>query len=86
MARPYVEFVQLLEHLDESDVRMVFWAASSWGAWIGTSLDSMAALAEMPKVIVLMEWVLKTDESLEFGSPARFSRGVSRHTSPFSWG
>ncbi len=72
IALPYVEFVQLLDHLDESDVKMVFWAASSWGAWIGASLDSMAALAEMPKVIALMEWVLKTDESLEFGSPHVF--------------
>ena len=85
MARPYVEFVQLLEHLDESDVRMVFWAASSWGAWIGASLDSMAALAEMPKVIVLMEWVLKTDESLEFGSPHVFL-GVYHATLPPSLG
>ena len=72
MGRPYGEFVQLLDRLDASDVKIVFWAASSWGAWIGASLDSMAALAEMPKVIALMEWVLKTDETFEFGSPHVF--------------
>ena len=72
IARPYAEFVQLVEHLDYRDVEMVFWAASGWGAWIGASLDSMAALAEMPKVIALMEWVLKTDETLEYGSPHVF--------------
>jgi tetratricopeptide (TPR) repeat protein len=70
--RPYVEFVELLDHLDGDNVSVVFWAASSWGAWIGASLDSMAALAEMPKVIALMEWVLETDETFEFGGPHIF--------------
>ena len=72
LERPYVEFVELLDHLEENDVGVVFWAASSWGAWIGASLDSMAALAEMPKVIALMEWVIETDETFEFGSPHVF--------------
>jgi hypothetical protein len=32
----------------------------------------MGALAELPKVILLMEWVLKTDETFQFGSPHLF--------------
>ena len=72
LGRPYAEFTGLFALLEENDVATVFWAASGWGAWIAASLDSMAALAEMPKVVALMEWVLKIDETLEFGSPHVF--------------
>lgn len=69
---PYNEFTQITQHLDKGDIPLVFWAASSWGAWISVSTGSMSALAELPKVILLMEWVLEHDETYQFGSPHLF--------------
>lgn len=69
---PFVEFQAIDEHLRGEDVAYVFWAASAWGAWISAHLDSMAALADLPRVIHLMEWVLATDEEFHHGSPHVF--------------
>ncbi|NKB67255.1 MAG: hypothetical protein GKR89_09350 [Candidatus Latescibacteria bacterium] len=69
---PYGEFVGLEQYLKDDQVAQVFWAASSWGAWISLSTDSMAALAQLPKVIYLMEWILERDETFFNGSPHVF--------------
>lgn len=81
LAAPYGEFVQILPRLRPKDLPVVFWAASTWGAWISAHTDSMAALAELPKVISLMEWVLDQDESFEAGSPHLFL-GIYRAALP----
>ena len=54
LTSPYREFVQIRDHLKSKDVPLVFWTASSWGAWISVSIDSMGALADLPKVILLV--------------------------------
>ena len=69
---PYDEFTRITDHLGQGDVPLVFWASSSWGAWISVNTSSMSALAELPKVILLMEWVLERDETFQFGSPHLF--------------
>ena len=69
---PYPQFETLAKHLRDDQVPLVFWAASSWGAWISLSTDSVAALAQLPKVIYLMEWILERDETFFFGSPHVF--------------
>lgn len=69
---PYNEFAQLDQHLKKRDLEKVFWLASSWGAWVSLNTQSMQALAELPKVIYLMEWVLRTDETFYYGSPHIF--------------
>lgn len=69
---PYEEFVSIADRLDDGDLAMVFWIASSWGAWISVNTESMAALADLPRVIFLMEWVLERDESYYFASPHLF--------------
>ena len=69
---PYSEFEQVTDHLKRRDLPVVFWAASAWGAWISLSAESMAALADLPKVIHLMEWVLAKDEAYFAGSPHLF--------------
>ncbi|MFC1525354.1 TRAP transporter TatT component family protein [Candidatus Latescibacterota bacterium] len=69
---PYDEFATIATSLEDGDLALVFWAASSWGAWIATHTESMSALAELPRVILLMEWVLERDESFNFASPHIF--------------
>ena len=42
---PYDEFTRITDHLGQGDVPLVFWASSSWGAWISVNTSSMSALA-----------------------------------------
>ena len=69
---PYAEFTRVTDDLETSDLPVVFWAASSWGAWISANTESMAALAELPKVIKLMQWIVDQDETFQYGSPHVF--------------
>ena len=69
---PYAEFVRVIDDLEASDLSVVFWAASSWGAWISANTESMAALADLPKVIKLMQWIAAQDETFQYGSPHVF--------------
>ena len=69
---PFTDFSRVTEQFKAGDAELVFWAASSWGAWISVNTESMRALAELPKVILLMEWVLQQDESIQYGSPHLF--------------
>ena len=69
---PYAEFTSISSHLEATDGPLVFWLASSWGSWIYTNTGSLTALADLPKVIFLMEWVIKWDESYEHGAPHLF--------------
>jgi hypothetical protein len=69
---PYPRFSQIRGALKPGDLDRVFWTALSWGAWIYTRADSMAALAEVPKVILLMEWVAEQDETYLHASPHVF--------------
>lgn len=66
--RPYAAFADITRHLHRDDVPAVFWAASSWGAWISASTDDMSALAQLPKVVLLMDWVVAQDETFEHGA------------------
>ena len=69
---PYAEFTSISSHLEATDGPLVFWLASSWGSWINTNTGSLTALADLPKVIFLMEWVIEWDESYEHGAPHLF--------------
>ena len=69
---PYTEFVRVTDDLEASDLSVVFWAASSWGAWISANTESMTALADLPKVIKLMQWIAAQDETFQYGSPHVF--------------
>ena len=51
---------------------VMFSASSAWGAWIASHTEAVSALAELPKVIHLMEWVLRQDETYNNGSPHVF--------------
>lgn len=69
---PFQIFSTITKILKPEHVETVFWAASSWGAWISVNADSMAALADLPRVILLMEWVLEQDDSIYNASPHVF--------------
>ena len=70
--KPFDAFEEALNRLGKEDVPYMFWTATCWGSWIQLSLDSMAAVAELPRVEALMKRVLVLDEQFYFGGPHLF--------------
>ncbi|UCF91477.1 MAG: TRAP transporter TatT component family protein [Desulfobacterales bacterium] len=65
-------FTAALSDLGKKDIAYMFWAAACWGNWIGLNLGSMEALAELPRVELLMKKVLELDEGFYYGGPHLF--------------
>lgn len=72
LTRSFDDFEKGLQDLDKNDVAYLFWTASTWGNWIALNLDSMEALAELPRVEAMMKRVLVLDEGFYYGGPHLF--------------
>jgi len=53
-------------------VPALYWAANCWGSWIAANLDSVGALAQLPRVELMMRRVLELDETYEYGGAHLF--------------
>jgi len=63
------EFEEALGGLRRSDVPAATWTAANWGQWINLNLDSTAVLAEVPKLVALLERICTLDGSYMEGLP-----------------
>jgi len=61
------DFETRLPDLGKKDVPYMFWAASCWGSWISLNQGSMEAMAELPRVEMMMKKVLELDEAFYYG-------------------
>ena len=66
------DFKEDLKSCGSNDVPYLFWAGTSWGSWIKLNLDSMEAIAELPRVELMMKKVLELDEGFYYGGPHIF--------------
>ena len=67
LTRPFDDFAIGLYDLKKKDVPYIFWAASCWGSWISLKQGSMEAMAELPRVELLIKKVLELDEAFYYG-------------------
>jgi len=72
VSKPFEQFEKDLTALGKADVPYLFWTATCWGSWIRLNLNSMAAVAELPRVELLMKRVLVLDEQFYYGGPHVF--------------
>ena len=79
--RPFDDFENSLYDLGQKDVPYLFWAASCWGNWISLNQGSMEAMAELPRVELLMKRVLELDETFYYGG-AHIFMGVLEAAKP----
>jgi hypothetical protein len=79
--RPFDDFEIGLYDLGKNDVPYIFWAASCWGSWISLNRGSMEAMAELPRVELLMKRVLELDEAFYYGG-AHIFMGVLDASKP----
>lgn len=61
------ETASALRHLGRDDVPGVFWTAIGWGGYISLGLTDPDALAALPRVEAMMEWVRATDPAYFHG-------------------
>ncbi len=67
--KPLNEFEKVLKLFSKKYVPALFWTASCWLGYIQLSLDSVEALADLPKAISIIERVLMLNERFYYGSP-----------------
>jgi hypothetical protein len=79
--RPFDDFESSLYDLGKKDVPYIFWAASCWGSWISLNQGSIEAMAELPRVELLMKRVLELDEAFYYGG-AHIFMGVLDASKP----
>ena len=72
VSKPFEQFEKDVTALGKEDVPYMFWTATCWGGWIRLNLNSMAAVAELPRVELLMKRVLVLDEQFYYGGPHLF--------------
>ncbi len=78
---PLEDFQHALKGQGKEDLPYLFWGASCWASWIALHLDSMEALAELPKVEWMMKRILEIDETFYYGGPHLFM-GISYASKP----
>jgi hypothetical protein len=66
------DFEAAVQGSNKKDVPYLFWAATCWASWIMMHLDSMEAMAELPRVELMMRRALELDEGFYYGGPHIF--------------
>jgi tetratricopeptide (TPR) repeat protein len=62
-------FQAALATLTKDDVPAVFWTAFGWGSYINITRSDIGAIADLPKVTAMMEFVRQTDPTFYYGGP-----------------
>ncbi len=63
-----IELEDSVKKLEKKDVPYLFTTASVWMGWILTHLESMKAVADLPKALALMNRVLELDDGYNNGA------------------
>ena len=65
-------FRQAVAAFDKDDIPAIFWTAISWGSYINITRTDVAGLADLSKVIALMEFIADKDSSFYYGGAYMF--------------
>jgi hypothetical protein len=82
---PLDDFKEGLKELGKKDVPYLFWTGACWGGWISLNLESMEAMAELPRVESMMRRVLDLDEGFYYGG-AHLFMGIWFSSRPKGYG
>lgn len=72
LTSPFEVFEAAVKQTDRADLPFIFWAGSCWGSWAAAHMNSIEAVAELPRVEALMRRALALDEGYYHGSPHLF--------------
>jgi len=66
------DFKKDVQATGKKDVPYIFWAAGCWASWIILNLDSVEAMAELPRVELMIRRAQELDEGFYYGGPDLF--------------
>jgi len=66
------DFQKSLNEFGKDDVPAVFWTANAMGSYMNLNRNNVDALADLPKVEAMMNFVLKYDENFFYGGSHLF--------------
>jgi hypothetical protein len=69
---PFDDFQKDVQASGKKDVPYIFWTAACWANWIMLNLDSIEAMAELPRVELLIRRAQELDEGFYYGGPDIF--------------
>ncbi len=78
---PFQTFSPVLTDTDEGDIDTVYGFAVAWASWIQVNSDDWNAIAVVPKLEAMMQWVLEQDENHD-GGGAHLYLGVIKSQLP----
>lgn len=82
---PFQTFTPVLANTNKDDIDTVYGFAVAWAAWIQANSDDWNAMAAVPKLEAIMQWVLEQDETYD-GGGAHLYLGVIKSQLPPSLG
>ncbi|MBI3788060.1 MAG: hypothetical protein HY276_07370 [Ignavibacteriales bacterium] len=74
-------FTKALQSFSKDDVPAVFWAAFSWGSYINVTRTDLDAIADLPKVLAMIQFVADNDPTYYYGGAYLFL-GAMEATTP----
>jgi hypothetical protein len=66
------DFIQVMPAFGKDDVETLFWAAFAWGEYINLNRNNVSAIADLPKVKVMIERVMELNDKYFYGLPHLF--------------
>lgn len=66
------DFIKIMPAFNEKDVELLFWTAFAWGSYINLNRTSPYAVADLPKVKIMMERVIELNDKYFYGLPHLF--------------
>jgi len=84
-SKPFDEFALVLQKVSKSDISYLFGFGSAWAGAIQANSGDWAAIADLPKVSLIMQHVVKLDETFDNGG-AHVYLGVLSSLRPPSLG
>ncbi len=81
----FTAFTQQVSQMQKNDLQPWFVLGSTWAGWIQSNSGSMSAIADLPKVNLIMERIIELDENWKNGS-AHLYLGVLKTLIPPAFG
>lgn len=71
-ASPFEAFDAAVRRMPREDIAYAFWGGSCWAGWVAANINSIEAIADLPRIEALMRRALALDESYYYGGPHLF--------------
>ncbi len=66
------DFIKVMPAFNKTDIDTLFWTAFAWGSYINLNRNSASDIADLPKVVAMINRVIELDTGYFYGIPHLF--------------